>query len=523
MLDNELKCHVDLCFCSNCREEWHRWLHDHYSSIDALNQKWGTQIWSEEYQDFNDVVLPQATPFVHNSALQNDYRIFTADSATSFVELMIQVIMLACDKPITHNTALGFNLKNVELFNQLDIIGFDTYAESRLIGGFTLNLDLWRNLNLKKEVMLLETSTSHVGYLERYVEPHPIGYLTMEIFLSYVAGLKLFEYWPFKGNATGVEQPHSAVITASGDHDLGYDEVETGSALAEKIHKQNRETTFIKSNVAIVYSDTAKRFYNIETGGKRSYRDLFTEYYAEILKYSSSLEVIPENTDFFKFKVILIPFLRYVSSEMLTKIQKFVDQGGTIILGPMTGDRSENLTWHKNNGLGELGEWLGIKNVNQFYVEAARTECGFSIDGNDFNFKNLLTIFDSDNNEIKNQSKIKNLKNRSIVLKAKKGQGCVYYIGGLLDEDSKQPFWKINLAPDLIKNDVNQDIIKQKGSTTIIYRRENDKEIHLYFANLGQINDSVILNANRVPLDVKLKNNKLSLMPYEVKELVFLR
>src|SRR5699024_6088776 len=40
-IDNEYKCHVDLCYCDTCTNLWKKWLKAHYKTIDSLNQKWG--------------------------------------------------------------------------------------------------------------------------------------------------------------------------------------------------------------------------------------------------------------------------------------------------------------------------------------------------------------------------------------------------------------------------------------------------------------------------------------------------
>lgn len=51
-LDNEFKCHVDMCFCETCRRLWPQWLQSKYGDIEALNAAWGTSIWSERYDSF---------------------------------------------------------------------------------------------------------------------------------------------------------------------------------------------------------------------------------------------------------------------------------------------------------------------------------------------------------------------------------------------------------------------------------------------------------------------------------------
>lgn len=52
-LDNEFKCHVAECYCETCKKLWHEWLQKKYGTIDALNEAWGADIWSERYKRLN--------------------------------------------------------------------------------------------------------------------------------------------------------------------------------------------------------------------------------------------------------------------------------------------------------------------------------------------------------------------------------------------------------------------------------------------------------------------------------------
>lgn len=128
-IDNEFKCHVDQCFCSNCQLLWHRWLREKYGTVDNLNEQLGTTIWSEAYPTFDSVVVPTKTPFEHNTGLQNAFAEFTADTVNDFDSGIAQILISKTDVPLIHNTSMNFNLYNWELFNQLDLVGYDTYPK----------------------------------------------------------------------------------------------------------------------------------------------------------------------------------------------------------------------------------------------------------------------------------------------------------------------------------------------------------------------------------------------------------
>ncbi|KAF1301880.1 beta-galactosidase [Enterococcus sp. JM9B] len=477
-LDNEFKCHVDLCYCDTCNEKWHEWLRKEYLEIDHLNNEWGTKIWSEEYSTFDEVVMPMRTPFLHNSSLMNAFRKFTAESLNEFAHGLCHHIRMETDIPITHNSALGFNLLNEELFSELDVAGFDTYQPHTTYSGYLLNLDIWRNMKKNSnEMLLLETSTSHVGHLEDYVVSHPVGYLPIEVFIGFASGLKSFNYWHFRGHRYGVEQTHSCVVTAWGEPDRGYGDVVKSGELIEKLSPLLKESFYKKSNIAMVYSDHAKRMYTIETGGMYAHRSLVTKFYTSLVHAGITTEVIQENADFDSYDLILVPFVRNITPTMLAKCKQFVESGGKLIFGPMTGDRTKELTWPKKNGLDRLGDWLGLHGINQFRASAAGKigtyqKSSAELDG-------LVTTFEGNSSwTTLSQTEF----GETIVAKKVFETGSVIYIGAI-PQSMESEYWSNFISNEVLSLDQNRYFI-QLGDGLAQYRRETDTTIVLYIANM---------------------------------------
>lgn len=480
-MDNEFKCHVDQCFCPTCQQLWPQWLQAKYGTIENLNQKWGTDIWSERYPDFDAVVLPRKTPFAHNTGLDNAFRLFTADTLNDFASGIAQILIAETDIPVTHNTSLNFNLMNYELFSQLDLVGFDTYPMYNQYWNFPINLDLWRNLKHGDEVLLLETGASHVGYVGNYVTPHPKGYLPTEIFLGYAAGLKAFMYWPYRAQPSGVEQTHGAVVTQVGTPDLGYSDVLAGQKLLAKYEPYLRESKVKKSKVAIVYSDQAKRYMHVETGGIYEYRKTFTEFYRAVVRRGIAVELIPDNADFSQFECVLVPFMHAVSDSLLAKMKAFAKTGGKLILGPMTGDRTADMGWIRGeNALGKLGEWLELKDEVQYLSNDEMTKAQVKVGSQTDDFSDLVTLFKTDHRMANVKTVAAVADDRSIVYQ----RDNVMYIGGTPKDLVKSPFWD-----ELIKTQIkpfDDDHHYLEVETGIFkYRRENSNEIQFYLANMS--------------------------------------
>ena len=366
-LDNEFKSHVGPCYCGSCKVQWQEWLEGKYHAVDNLNQAWGMDIWSQRYQDFSQVVQPKTTAFIHNSSLQRAYRQFSLEKISEFAHLLKETIQKHTDIPVTHNSSFPFEIDNEALFSKLDFVGFDTYAPISNHAGFMMNNDYWPFVKLENaEYMLLETSTSYSGHIDDYGKLHPKGYVEAEAFAAYASGSKGFNYWLFRGQKAGCEQPHGSVISSWGEPTIGYGNVIDVGKMKRLIEPHLNKTKRMPSSVAMTYSDRAKSFLLVEKGENYNYRTLTTNFYKKFVEKGIERRVIGENYPLSEMDVLFSPFIHYISDEFLEKGIGFVEKGGTWIVGPLSGDRTKEHTWHTSGGLGKLGEWAGLTDIMQF-------------------------------------------------------------------------------------------------------------------------------------------------------------
>lgn len=73
-----------------------------------------------------------------------------------------------------------------------------------------------------------------------------------------------------------------------------------------------------------------------------------------------------EHADLSGYKLLLTPFLPYVSPDYLQRAEAFVRNGGIWLIGPMTGYRTQHHTVHTDSCLSALETLAGIK-VKYFY------------------------------------------------------------------------------------------------------------------------------------------------------------
>jgi len=376
-LDNEFKAHVSECFCESCKRLWHQWLRVEYETIENLNQTWRTQIWSEDYRSFDQVPMPSLnTPFLHHASLSTMYGTFHRRKIAEFATGQAEIIRKHSKIPITTNAGMGFAINNEWLFEHLDMVGFDTYANVDNSHAFTINCDLWRGIKKTEPFWLLETSTSHGGAIDRQPIPHPNGYLVSEAVSNFALGGASFTYWLWRQQAVGCEIIHSAVLSAWGKPGIGYKNVLAVEAARKEIESFILSTKLNPAELAFTYSDVARLFMNTEPHKSRpnKYRTVTTDLYKAILNTGIARDLIPENMSFDGYKMLMTPFLMHVSDDYLSRAKQFVEDGGVWIVGPMTGGRTAYHTVTTDTALGgDLEEFAGVEALYTYPIEGTNT------------------------------------------------------------------------------------------------------------------------------------------------------
>lgn len=360
-IDNEFKCHVSECMCETCKSLWHEWLENKYETIETLNDAWGTKIWSEYYHDFNQVPQPGPVPFLHNSSLSTNYQQFSMEKIAEFSDEQAEIIRNYSNAPITHNSSIAFSVDNERLFENLDFASFDSYASIENAHAYLFNCDLWRNFKNGQDFWVMETSTSYAAALTSSAPPHPNGYVKAEAVAAYALGAEGFCYWLFRQQKSGCEQPHGSVISAWGKPTIGYESVLEVEQMRKEIEPCILNTRPVQAEVAITYSDQAKAFLTTESHQNLNHRSLITSYYQRILSMGIHRDVLPESASLEGYKVLLTPFIHYLSDDYLSKAEEFVKAGGTWIVGPLTGGRTKDHTIHTDRALGELEKIAGVE------------------------------------------------------------------------------------------------------------------------------------------------------------------
>ncbi|MGO4892006.1 beta-galactosidase [Flavobacterium sp. W21_SRS_FM6] len=364
-IDNEMKAHVAEDFSDAAVANWHQWLKNRFGRIEKLNDAWGTHMWSQHYQRFEQVPAPVKTPFLHSASLSTAYKMFCRESIADFMKAQSDILNQYSAAPVTHNDNPAFNIHHERSMQALDFASFDAYPSSEQWAALVFRSDMYRSAIPGRPFWLMETSVAHNGWLGNHHTLHPKGFLAAESALIYSLGGEGFSYWLWRQQRSGAELPHSAIMSSWFQPSVGYSQVKQVNESRQKLEPLLVNSTVQDAAIGITYSDHARAMIETEgldkrQGFPRRYRDVVAMWHSYIMDLGFHRDVRFENAALDGLQVLITPAMPYVSEDFMQRTLAFVEQGGVWLVGPVTGTRGKEHTVPTTAGLGLLDKFAGV-------------------------------------------------------------------------------------------------------------------------------------------------------------------
>lgn len=367
-IDNELKGNVWECMCDTCQDLWHKWLKDRYKTIEKLNEEWGTGIWSQHYNSFEQVQMPKKTPMGQNQSLKSAFMQFSRDMVTDFSNQQAEIIRKYSDFPITHNASLNHFIDNQTLFKNLDFVSFDHYSPTKDYHSFLSWCNSYKTIKPDVPYWVMETAPTFSGAIYGHHVTHENGYIAAEAAVAYATGAKGFSFWHWRQHRVGVETYHGSIISAWGDPGVGFKNVQLVSKVREELKPVIAATKPQKSKFAITYSDLARVFIMSEPAenGGLDYVEKMQEIYKASLNSLVNCDLAFDKTSLDGYKVLWTPLMPYLPDEFLNRILEFVREGGIFILGPRSCTKNAENNIHLDCCHGAIEKIAGVKTLYNY-------------------------------------------------------------------------------------------------------------------------------------------------------------
>ncbi len=354
-IDNELNCETDEFYSDADHRAFEKFVQKKYGTLDALNEAWGTVVWSQTYTDWNEIHCPR--PVVnggHNPHLMLDYYRFVSDSCIRFAEMQAEILR-KYQKPgdfITTNGLFG-NLDNHCLENTvLDVYTYDSYPnfafelDKSPRTSTDLNDRKWsRNLTEVRSVCphfgIMEQQSGGGGWVNRMEMPSPRpGQLKLWAMQSVAQGADFVSFFRWRTATAGTEIYWHGILDYDSRDNRKLAEVKEFGKLLKAIGPVCGAEN--KAAFALLKDYDNEWDARLDTFHRRIARQSEAEIFAAAELNHTPYDILyltdeTRRAELEKYPVLIWPHPVIVTEKRAEVLKEYVDAGGTLIIGCRSG------------------------------------------------------------------------------------------------------------------------------------------------------------------------------------------
>ncbi len=356
-VDNEISPDYG-CWCDYCKKGFQKFLGKRYGTIENLNKSWGNNRWSLSYRSFEDIIPPRSDTWNHFS-LDLEWTRFHSSLNADFIHKQVEIIKKYSSLPVSTDMMPILDQNYYEMAEKLDMVQYNHYEPSDFLIYPSFWFDFIRPIK-DKPFWVTETQVNWngAGHPENGFRPKNNCYINT--WLPIAKGGEVNMYWHWREHYAGHELYHGAVLSSSGRYCFNAMEVKHAIEDFKKV-EDKLFANKIKSKIAMHFSTTSYLNFKEELALKKmNYIEfMYSRYHKAFRHYNVDLIDTPHSVD--GYDVIISPFLSCVDENGLKeRMIKFVEKGGTWIVGPFSDILKDNATKYQNAPYGFLEDFAGI-------------------------------------------------------------------------------------------------------------------------------------------------------------------
>jgi len=382
-IDNEPSHYSSFDYSENAQKAFRSWLHNKYQTIDRLNTVWGNAFWSQTYNSFEQIRIPNPKELVQqaNPHAMLDFKRYTADAAAGFVLWQQDLLKknIAPTQWVTTNLMADHSIVDPLRFKELDFVTYTKYMvfgdsghgeqgfRMGISSGIGLANDLFRNINGTTGVMELQPGQVNWGRINPQTMP---GAVRMWVYHVLAGDNKFVCNYRFRQPLSGGEQYHYGIIQPDGlsISSTGNEYVQFASELKilrkEYDPQASMPSKYTARKTAILYNPDNRweTEYQPQTV-QWDFMNHLHKYYRILQSFAVPVDVIDESHDFSPYRVLVAPAYQLLDKEVVKRWSDYTENGGHLVLTSRTGQKDRNAHLWNEKLSAPIHELIGAKSV----------------------------------------------------------------------------------------------------------------------------------------------------------------
>lgn len=360
-LDNELSHYgKEPDYSEASQRKFRAWLKAKYGTIAALNSAWGDSFWSQMYQNFDQIRLPNQDEEVAqlNPHQVLDSERWFADEAADYLRFQANILRKYTGRRqwITTNFMHLFpKVDPARSAHDFEIITWTHYPAHGNLNegplGFRLGsasaMSFYHDYTrcLTGNEGLMELQPGQVNWGEVNPQPYP-GAVRLWILQAYAAGAKLVCTYRYREPLAGAELYHNGLVGTDGvTPSIGgeqYSQAAHEMALLRANYRPEARmpSAYAARRTAILYSIDSR--WDIDNHPQTVRWDTMghiLKYYRALKDLGCPVDVITEDKDFGSYPFLVVPADQLVDGALVARWRSYAENGGHLIVTCRTGEK----------------------------------------------------------------------------------------------------------------------------------------------------------------------------------------